>query len=81
MPHCNPAAPLPHFNVANGSPLNALKEDIRYLDIPRVIESTLAAIAAKPADSIDDLFHTDSLSRSQARRFKKRALTSLAMSF
>ncbi|MGB0416701.1 MAG: 1-deoxy-D-xylulose-5-phosphate reductoisomerase [Coraliomargarita sp.] len=59
------------FNAANEVAVERfLANEIRYLDIPIVIEHTLATISSKPAACIDDLFEVDTLSRDCARNFR-----------
>lgn len=59
------------FNAANEVAVERfLQHKIHYLDIPRVIEAALSTIHPAPANSIDDLFSIDSLTRQHAHTFR-----------
>lgn len=60
------------FNAANEIAVERfLAHELSYLEIPAVIDATLATIAPKPATSIDDLFEIDSLARDCARTIRR----------
>ena len=59
------------FNAANEIAVERfLSEQIRYLDIPKVIEHGLSAVERKPAGVIDDLFAIDAETRNVCSQFK-----------
>ena len=59
------------FNAANEIAVERfLAKEIRYLEIPAIIEHALATIPSKPATSIDELFEIDSVARVSARNYR-----------
>ena len=58
------------FNAANEIAVERfLAHQLRYLDIPRVIEHTLAAVNRADATSLDELLHIDAAARAVAKAF------------
>ncbi len=61
------------LNAANEVAVHAfLAEELRFLDIARVIEGTLAASAAVPVHSFDDLYDADAQARRTAAALVER---------
>ena len=64
------------LNAANEVAVGAfLEEKIRFTEIPRVIESCLGSIGARPADTLDDVLDADRIAREEASRRVEMAHT------
>jgi 1-deoxy-D-xylulose-5-phosphate reductoisomerase len=67
------------LNAANEEAVSAfLKEEIGFLDIPKVIEKTVEAYQPQKLTSLEDVLHADEWARKKARQFVKGRSTAVS---